>query len=518
MKQKKYKYGGLFDLVISLVLLALSAFTIYQLFKLGMLPWTWSLAISFILALVWMILSLLIFKKTNIVLASIRRVFTVLLCIALAFVGLKFNKVTTTVSKVATKDDKITQTVHLVAPSNSPIKSASDLEGKTIGIQTDSDGDNANYGVEELQKKVKTFHKYEDVSYSELLTNMVNQSQDIDALLVSDAHYQSLQTFNPSYAEKVTVIDTYTRTIDNPAKASDKDITKEPFVVLISGIDELGAADQKLRSDVNILVFMDPVSKRADMISLPRDAMIPNLAIGGLSDKLTHTGNDGIHNTVASVENFFQIDIDFYVRVSFDSLIQIVDTLGGVNVDVQVTFSEQDENRSFEPEDMIHLEAGPQTLNGKQALAYARHRDSYPGSNLGREKAQQQIISAIVDKTFSVSGLSNFDKLMDIVPIYVVTNMPPSQITGFISSQLTSINSWTISSMGSMSNGHNTMEFGFDAYLFSKDEVESLLQFYDAMFHPKPMSSFTFDLNKMYSENPLINKDPDLYWSDDYAQ
>ena len=92
----------------------------------------------------------------------------------------------------------------------------------------------------------------------------------------------------------------------------------------------------------------------------------------------------GIDTSIASLENFFQIPIDYYARISFNSLIEIVDALGGIDVDVEISFCEQDENRSFKEEDLICLDKGEQTLNGKQALAYSRHRKTPGYDNPGK--------------------------------------------------------------------------------------------------------------------------------------
>ncbi|HFL3113565.1 TPA: LCP family protein, partial [Clostridioides difficile] len=114
---------------------------------------------------------------------------------------------------------------------------------------------------------------------------------------------------------------------------------------------------------------VNPVANHIDMVSIPRDALVPNTALNNANDKLTHTGNDGIENSVETIQNFFGIPIDYYARVSFNSLIEIVDTIGGIDVDVEIDFCEQDENRSFKKEDLICLKKGKQHLNGKQALA-----------------------------------------------------------------------------------------------------------------------------------------------------
>ena len=190
------------------------------------------------------------------------------------------------------------------------------------------------------------------------------------------------------------------------ASGPDIDVTKDTFTVYLSGLDNMGSPDQQTRSDTNLILIVNPKANHIDMVSLPRDGYIPNAAYDYKNDKLTHTGNDGIENSVETIQNFFGIPIDYYARVSFNSLIEIVDTIGGIDVDVEIDFCEQDENRSFKKEDLICLKKGKQHLNGKQALAYSRHRKTKGYDNAGRERAQQRIIKA-KDIDSAVTGRSH---------------------------------------------------------------------------------------------------------------
>lgn len=143
------------------------------------------------------------------------------------------------------------------------------------------------------------------------------------------------------------------------------------------------------------------------MVSIPRDAYLPNKAYEDSEfalDKLTHTGLYGIDTTVETVEDFFDIDIDYYARISFSSVIEIVDALGGIDVDVEIDFCEQDEYRNKDEAHQICLSSGEQHLDGQQALAYARHRKTAGYDTAGRERAQQRILKAIIDKTLSLDG------------------------------------------------------------------------------------------------------------------
>mgnify|MGYP000172834978 FL=1 len=169
---------------------------------------------------------------------------------------------------------------------------------------------------------------------------------------------------------------------------------------------------------------------------------------------------------------------------------------------------------------MICLEKGEQTLNGKQALAYSRHRKTPGYDNPGRERAQRRIINAIIDKLISPNALTYVNSLLDIAPDYVLTDMPASQIAKFISSELNNPQPWTISSI-STDNGVNDSRFTASipkeegtssVYLFSKEDVQAVHDAYESALHPLEMKNFQFNINTIDGNTSNINDDPNIVW------
>lgn len=201
-------------------------------------------------------------------------------------------------------------------------------------------------------------------------------------------------------------------------------------------------------------------------------------------------------------------------------MIEIVDTIGGIDVDVELDFCEQDENRSFKKDDLICLKKGEQHLDGKQALAYSRHRKTEGYDNAGRERAQQRIIKAIINKLISPSALGYVNDLLDVAPNYVITDMPANQITKFVSSELDNMKPWTISSVISDTGVYdsqqvaslNPLEGPYDVYLFNKDEVHAVVNAYDGASNQLQMESFHFNMDDLYRDTPPINDDPNIIW------
>lgn len=201
-------------------------------------------------------------------------------------------------------------------------------------------------------------------------------------------------------------------------------------------------------------------------------------------------------------------------------MIEIVDTIGGINVDVEIDFCEQDENRSFKKDDLICLKKGEQKLDGKQALAYSRHRKTVGYDNAGRERAQQRIIKAIIDKLLSPSAITYVNDLLEIAPNYVITDMSPDQITSFVSSELDSLKPWTISSIISDTGVYdsryvaslNPADGLSDVYLFNKDEVQAVLNAYDGAKNQLKLDEFHFNIDDLNIDTPKVNDDPTIVW------
>ena len=511
-KKRKRRYTHLIDLLLILILLGVSVLTIYKVVQLQMIPYKWLLAICAILAIIFLLFFILMFKKLPTWGVILKRVFLLALCILLGFGSYSIGNVTSAINKVSIPDANTTVKISLLVPKDSDISNLNDLGGANIGIQVGTDEENSTYGQQQLSKAVQTPITYsKELDYSALgnllMLNMV------DGMLISDTYLDMLNATMDGFKDNYKTITSYER--QRKANPSDtKDITKESFTLLISGVDEVGAADQSHLSDVNILLFVNPIANQITMISLPRDSVMPHYALNWANDKLTHTGNYGVEDTVKTVENFFSIDIDYYAKVSFTSLIEIVDSIGGVDVDVEIPFEEQDENRSFDEGDLIRLNAGMQHLNGKQALAYARHRHTENYGVAGRQRAQERIIKAIIDKLISVEGITTYvNRLMETVPKYVVTNMPGNQITSFIRGELQNLRPWSIQSLAIV-NGIDDLRGDLgSSYLWDPYDYRLVLDSYNESKKNMQFHDFNFDLGELDKYLPPIQKPNAIIWN-----
>lgn len=194
-----------------------------------------------------------------------------------------------------------------------------------------------------------------------------------------------------------------------------------------------------------MIVTVNPQSKKILMTSIPRDYYV-TLANKGKKDKLTHAGLAGVENSVKTLENFLDIDINYYARVNFTSLIQMVDALGGIEV-----YSDQDIPK-------LGIHKGINQMDGKKALSFSRERYSYKSGDNHRVQNQQKVLEAMLNKMMSPAIITNYSSILDHIDGCFETNMTSDEITSLIKMQLSDKSSWDIQQI--QLQGHGAMLTG----------------------------------------------------------
>lgn len=195
---------------------------------------------------------------------------------------------------------------------------------------------------------------------------------------------------------------------------------KSPFSILLAGIEH-GENEKYGRSDMLIVATVNPTTNKMSMVSIPRDTLV---YIEGLDkeDKINHAySNGGINWTTDTIENMLGIPIDYYVSTDFQGFQDIVDTLGGVEVDVPFTFKIQLANFEWKT-----YTEGPMFLEGDEALAYVRMRKKDPEGDKGRNERQKQVIQSLLSEMTNVSMITKIDDLIKDIGENVKTNIPSS--------------------------------------------------------------------------------------------
>ena len=355
-----------------------------------------------------------------------------------------------------TQRDKIEYTSNLIA-----LKETNFTSNSTIGmIETDSDisGNQLAHKLIAKHNLTNKINTYED--YTSMIRDLY--SGKIDACFVSGDYAVIFknETFEetneenqenvPSIEERVKVLFEYSELMQNQdvqtlEESKTKEIT-EPFTVLIMGVDSEKdglTANQAFNGDTLIMVTFNPDTLTATMFSIPRDLYVPISCNHNRYAKINSSAAYGSSCVIGTVEQLTGIKIDFYLKINFKGVVDLVDVLGGVTVDVEEPdynwnagyncngrFCEQNSNREF-GDKMIFLDPGVQTLNGEEALAYARCRHLYALSDIARNKHQQDIIEAMVQKVKQIKSYSDFENILKTVSRNIETNMTTEQILSF---------------------------------------------------------------------------------------
>lgn len=357
---------------------------------------------------------------------------------------------------VDAKETVDTVEYYVYVDMNAPISSPKDLGDTRIGIHYEHNEREVKEVIEKLNQAAGvSLNFYERDSVSELLSAYDGGYVDafvLDAGTIDDMDAElEMRGSDRVISEELKIIYTLQLEykVDENEKAPDiqagtnidhnEDLALQPFVVYLSGIDVYGSITTKSRSDVNVLAVVNPRTKEIALITTPRDAYveIPGKTTT-LRDKLTHAGNYGVDYSVATLEQLYGINIDFFIRVNFTSMETIVDLLDGVDVYSHYNFTSRFHGYRFYK--------GINHMNGSQALAFARERKTVTGGDVTRGKHHLELVKGIFAKATSTSVLVNYQSLLAEIQDNFQTNMSMNQIADLVSMQLKDGAQWHFTS------------------------------------------------------------------------
>ena len=433
-------------------MLLLTAFLIWEIVKLGMLPENMLMigcVIILIIAALVMVLQLGFTRGTasKIILTTI----TVMMILVYGTGTYYISKATGLLGNVTDFGNETTTTVQVIALKDSGITSEKDLEGKTVGSLKSISLASTQALIQDLSGKGVTF---QDKQYDNI-QGMVNglYDKEVPAIILNDAYRGNITDLEDekfkNFSSDTQVVYTYTYKTENKSTTNSvDDITKNPFTVLISGVDSRDGFAESSRSDVNMLATINPVTRTVLLTSIPRDYYVTTVCEedagcqNGAKDKLTHTGLHGTETTKKTIESLLGIDINYTAKVNFTSVVNLVDALGGIDVDVKPGLAVD----HFYTNDYFGTDYGVTEginhLNGQAALCYARERYAYQDGDRQRVKNQQEVLMAIVKKATSPSVIGNYPALMDALSGAFQTDLSQNEIQSLIQFQLKEMPDW----------------------------------------------------------------------------
>ena len=427
--------------IITLVGLAISIFFYIALWNSNMVPMRYLTIVGMILLLVSVCCIAIQFCKSKVYIVGI--VISVLFSLILGTAGYVLHRVNTALDRVGGASYK-TDNMVVAVRIDDPAESLEDIKGYKIATQNATDQKNTDRMLGKMREEMKDTFEVTGYESIEALGQAL-LDKETDVAVYNEAFTGIIEDSIKDYRDKIKII--YQYGINTELKDGKKDkgpIEDRVFHVYISGIDVYGPITTNSRSDVNIIMSVNPVSKQILLTTTPRDyyVEIPEISEGS-KDKLTHAGIYGVDRSMATLESIYDIDIDYYARVNFTSLIQMVDVLEGIDVNSDYTFSAGG----------YDFTEGTNHLNGEQALAFARERHSFEEGDNQRGKNQEAVIVGMLQKAMSPAILKNAPALIDSVSESVETNMSQKEMAALINMQLDEGGSWNIVSANALGTG-----------------------------------------------------------------
>lgn len=406
---------------------------IVQIFTVNVIPMKYAMIVCVILLLLLLgMYYLQLGKKVNKVNKVLGKILIVILAVFLGVGNWYLFKTGSAFSRM-TGDDTQTSVVSVVVMKENKAESIKDLKNSKFGLTKTGTQDIMEKGLADIKKDAgQEITTVDYKSYKTIADDLYDGK--IDAIIMDEATRSLFEDNHSKFDLETRIVKSYKYKTSTKDISKNVDVTSEPFNVYITGIDTYGTISTVSRSDVNMIATVNPKTHQVLLTSIPRDYYVPQPCQGGQTDKLTHTGIFGVDCTVETVENYFGIDINYYVRVNFSSVENIVDALGGINVDSPIAFNAL--GYSFS--------AGTNSLNGKEALAFSRERYSLGGGDRDRGKNQMRVITGIINKAISPSIITNYTSILDAVSGSFQTNMSNSEMTSLIKMQINDMSGWDI--------------------------------------------------------------------------
>ena len=445
MKEQN-KFSKVLSILLSILLVLSSFYLLYELIKINVLPTKLIFLMTIVFVLLDAIFILLLCHYSKGVVSKIACiVLSLLLTLGSCFGGYYISKTGSLLTSITNVTKHAKNTVSVVVKQSSDIKNKSQLNGVSVGTLRNIGTQGSKKVLKELSNDGIVLKQKEYDSLTALLEDFYNG--EVEAIIINESSRSQILDME-SYADfdnNTRVVYQTSYKVENTDKAkSVTDITSKPFNVLISGSDTRGGFDENGRSDVIMVATVNPKTSTILLTSVPRDFYVTTACdagdgcMQGALDKITHTGIHGTNTTKRTVEQLLGIEINYTFKVGFDTVTELVDALGGVDVTVAPGYAVN----NFNALSGFSVHEGVNHLNGEQALAFARERYAYSEGDRQRTKNQQLVLMGIVDKVTSPAIVKNYASIMDAMANTFSTTMSSDEISDLIKYQINNNPKW----------------------------------------------------------------------------
>lgn len=477
-KKKKVLKINIFGLMLSLMLIAISISLIVFSQMFDIIPnnyYNLFLAFLIISNILLFILLVLKFKNKFLKVLKILAYIITIILIIIYSVGIVYlNKTRHLFENISIIKEEVTN-YYIVVLDTSNYQEPSDLYKKSLAYYETTS--------KEVLDSIKLSLTYVPISdVTKLKDKLYNK--EVDAILISDIIKNKFEDEDEDFTSNTRILKTIeiTKQIEDITKRVS--IKNTPFNVLISGIDTYGDISQTSRNDVNIVATVNPNTNEILLTSIPRDYYVKLHGTEGYNDKLTHASYYGINMAVTTIEDILDIDINYYVKVNFTTVVDLVNEIGGVDV-----YADQAINKWKD----CPIKEGYNHLNGNCALKFSRERHSYIDGDRHRGRNQQEVIKAIFTKLTSGSTiLTEYTNIINVLDGKFATNIDMNEVTDFIKYELNDLKDYTI--INTQLDGYGSMG---PTYSYPYQDLWIMIPYEDTITNAKNL------INKMLNNESI---------------
>lgn len=438
------KKRNLIGCICGVLLIVITAVFLFTLNKINAIPDNYFKIILIGVSIVTVITSIILFLNVNSisfkVLKILSYIVTVILIFGYSFGMIYLNKTLHFIGNIDSIKKEVTS-YYVVVLKDSKYEEISDLYGKTMLYYINTDEDVlSKLKLELIYSTTKNIEQLKDKLYT----------KKVESILISDLIKEDLEDKYEDFSSKTRILQTIDITKEVEDITKKVSIKNTAFNVLISGMDSYGNINKTTRNDVNIVVTINPNTNKMLLTSIPRDYYVQLHGKRGYKDKLTHAGIYGINTAVQTIEDLFNIDINYYVKVNFTTVVDLVDKIGPIEI-----YSDKNLNL-----DGCKYVVGNNVVNGKCALRFARERHSYLEGDNHRVKNQQEVIKGIFNKLKnSPNILADYNSVLEVMNGKFATNIEMSELTSFIKYEVEDIGKYEI--ISTQVDGTGSMEYTY---------------------------------------------------------
>ena len=445
-RAEKKRRGNGFCRFLSILYTLLAAAFVALLIKLDALPAKYLYAGIAVLVIASVFIVPVMFSKRGKKGRKIGASVVALLLIGVFGVGTWYLTDTLHFIDTITQVKQETEDYYVVVLQEALFEDINGIDGQIVGTHMASDL-RYSEAKAKLQEEVQVTYTYE-ADVKTLIEKLL--AGEYQAIFLPAATYDNLKTAENADSGIDADLDTLAKvlaTISIPIETEDQtsaaDVTKESFNVYISGSDMSGSIDVTNRTDVNMIATVNPRTHEVLLTSIPRDYYV-TLPSKNAKDKLTHSSLYGMQESIGALENAFGIDINYYLRVNYSTIIKLVDAMGGIDINSEHDFYTS--GMKGMPElNGHHFVKGKNHVDGKLALAFCRERHAFLAGDMQRNENQQIVLEAILKKALSSKTiLTKYTALLDAVKENMSTNMTPEEMSAIIKMQLADMPDWKI--------------------------------------------------------------------------